>query len=138
MPDKTCNAKFDLANGETVTPCHLSKGHQGDHYGTCLGSVCHWPQGVDSEEELARPRVLTGGGGEWPHVIANRFGKAYGEQSFNNAPLEEVISAQFRIAARATHNGLRIETRGQCEKCNTPTNWIVNVMGRAAYWCGCA
>jgi hypothetical protein len=38
----------------------------------------------------------------------------------------------------ATHSGKRLKVRGKCEKCNAPTNWVVNVMGRCgAYWCGC-
>lgn len=47
-----CRATFELANGETVTPCCLPQGHQGDHQGSCLGSKCSWPQGCTSEEEL--------------------------------------------------------------------------------------
>ena len=27
--------------------------------------------------------------------------------------------------------------RGLCEKCNTLTNWTVEIGGRRAYWCGC-
>jgi hypothetical protein len=123
MPDKTCNAKFELANGETVTPCHLSKGHQGNHYGTCLGSICRWPQGIENEEELTATSTLT-------QMIA-RFGKAYGEQSFNNQPLNVAMEV-------GTHTGKRLKKRGKCEKCNTPTNWVVDVSGRVgAYWCGC-
>lgn len=38
----------------------------------------------------------------------------------------------------ATHTGKRLKVRGTCEKCNTPTNWVVDVLGRVgAYWCGC-
>jgi hypothetical protein len=47
-----CGVTFELANGETVTPCHLPKDHEGDHQGWCLGSRCNWPQGFDSEEAL--------------------------------------------------------------------------------------
>ncbi len=121
MPtDATCGAKFELANGETVTPCHLSKDHQGDHYGTVLGSVCHWPQGCTSEEELS-----------WARPSAPSFGKAYGEQSFNNQPLPVAMEV-------GTHIGKRLRTRGRCEKCNTATNWVVRIEGRvSAYWCGC-
>lgn len=36
-----------------------------------------------------------------------------------------------------THTGQRVANRGACEKCNTPTNWVVDVSGRLAYWCGC-
>ena len=37
-----------------------------------------------------------------------------------------------------THTGKRLDMRGTCEKCGTPTNWVVDVMGRVgAYWCGC-
>ena len=37
-----------------------------------------------------------------------------------------------------THSGTRLDVRGTCEKCGTPTNWVVDVMGRVgAYWCGC-
>lgn len=39
---------------------------------------------------------------------------------------------------KATHTGKRLRLRGKCEKCGTPTNWVVDVMGRVgAYWCGC-
>jgi hypothetical protein len=47
-----CRATFILANGELVTPCHKPKLHKDAHEGTCLGSLCHWPQGFSSEEEL--------------------------------------------------------------------------------------
>lgn len=47
-----CNARFELANGEIVSPCCLEKDHDGDHLGTVLGSRCRWPQGFSSEEEL--------------------------------------------------------------------------------------
>jgi DNA-directed RNA polymerase alpha subunit len=33
--------------------------------------------------------------------------------------------------------GQRVPVRSKCEKCNTPTNWVVDVSGRLAYWCGC-
>lgn len=46
-----CGATFELLNGETVTPCRLPAGHEGDHKGTCLGSPCTWGQGMTSEEE---------------------------------------------------------------------------------------
>ena len=37
-----------------------------------------------------------------------------------------------------THDGKRLAFRDKCEKCGTPTNWTVTVMGRVgAYWCGC-
>ena len=37
-----------------------------------------------------------------------------------------------------SHTGKRLNVRGTCEKCGTPTNWVVDVMGRVgAYWCGC-
>lgn len=51
MSDTTirCGAKYELANGEYVTPCHLHDGHEGDHHGYCLGSVCTWRQGMTSE-----------------------------------------------------------------------------------------
>lgn len=47
-----CNASFEPANGEAVSPCTLPKGHSGEHRGTCLGHVCRWPQGYDSEYML--------------------------------------------------------------------------------------
>lgn len=50
-----CLARFELANGETVIPCHLPSGHDGKHEGRCLGSICTWPQGVTSEHELGKP-----------------------------------------------------------------------------------
>ena len=40
-------------------------------------------------------------------------------------------------AVVGTHTGQRVANRGACEKCNTPTNWVVDVSGRSAYWCGC-
>ena len=49
-----CRAKFEIANGEFVSPCHLDLGHIGAHEGWCLGSKCHWPQGFTSEEECNR------------------------------------------------------------------------------------
>lgn len=36
-----------------------------------------------------------------------------------------------------THTGHRVPNSGTCEKCNATTNWIVDVSGRLAYWCGC-
>lgn len=50
-----CSARFELANGETVTPCHLPEGHDGNHEGHCLGSVFVWPHGVTCERELDAP-----------------------------------------------------------------------------------
>jgi hypothetical protein len=49
-----CYATFELANQETVTPCHLQHGHEGDHEGWCLGSKAHWPHGFISEYEFRR------------------------------------------------------------------------------------
>jgi hypothetical protein len=38
----------------------------------------------------------------------------------------------------ATHTGKRLAVRGLCEKCDTPTNWVVDTVGRVAvFWCGC-
>ncbi len=37
-----CGATYELANGETVSPCHLRAGHAGKHEGRCLGSRCTW------------------------------------------------------------------------------------------------
>ena len=39
----------------------------------------------------------------------------------------------------ATHIGKRLRIRGFCEKCRTPTNWVVTAAGGrvGAYWCGC-
>jgi hypothetical protein len=51
-PKPQCRAKFELANGEFVSRCHLDLGHKGAHEGWCLGSKCHWPQGFTSEEEV--------------------------------------------------------------------------------------
>jgi len=51
-----CYATFELANGETVTPCHKPKGHDGDHEGWCLDSRCVWPQGFDSEQAMNAER----------------------------------------------------------------------------------
>lgn len=36
-----------------------------------------------------------------------------------------------------THTGHRVPNSGTCEKCNATTNWVVDVSGRLAYWCGC-
>ena len=47
-----CKSTFEMANGETVSPCYLVKGHEGDCKGTLLGSACTWPQGVSSEYEM--------------------------------------------------------------------------------------
>jgi hypothetical protein len=40
-------------------------------------------------------------------------------------------------ATVGTHTGQRVRNRGTCEKCATPTNWVIGVSGRLAYWCGC-
>ena len=40
-PIPQCRAKFELANGEFVSRCHLDLGHNGAHEGWCLGSKCH-------------------------------------------------------------------------------------------------
>ena len=58
---RNCSARFELANGETVSPCHLAPDHNGPHAGTCLGSVCTWPQGVTSERELHEPNAAHDG-----------------------------------------------------------------------------
>lgn len=54
LGEARCYATFELANQETVTPCHLQRGHEGDHEGWCLGSKAHWPHGFISEYELHR------------------------------------------------------------------------------------
>jgi len=36
-----------------------------------------------------------------------------------------------------THAGRRVAVTGRCEKCNAKTNWLVDVGGRNAHWCGC-
>jgi hypothetical protein len=46
-----CGATYEMANGETITPCHKYKGHEGVHEGYCLGSKCVWAQGTTSEYE---------------------------------------------------------------------------------------
>lgn len=65
----------------------------------------------------------TKGFGQHGEIICRLVGKA----------LERDVSMPI-----ATHRGERLKIRGQCEKCNTPTNWIVTTAGRSgAYWCGC-
>jgi hypothetical protein len=54
MKHPQCRAKFELANGEFVSRCHLDLGHKEAHEGWCLGSKCHWPQGFTSEAEVNR------------------------------------------------------------------------------------
>jgi hypothetical protein len=51
--NSTCGYRYELANGETVTPCHLPAGHTGHHEGYCLGSKATWTSDKphDSEEE---------------------------------------------------------------------------------------
>lgn len=53
MNPHTCGYRFELANGETVTPCHLPAGHTGQHEGYCLGTKATWTSDKphDSEEE---------------------------------------------------------------------------------------
>jgi hypothetical protein len=48
-----CGFTFAPANGEYVSPCHLRKGHEGQHEGRCLGSRATWTSDIehDSEEE---------------------------------------------------------------------------------------
>ena len=50
-----CGAVFILANGESVSPCHLPAGHGDRHEGYCLGSRATWTSDLheDSEEEQA-------------------------------------------------------------------------------------
>ena len=60
--DAPCSARFEPVNGETVTPCHLPSGHDGNHEGRCLGSACAWPQGVTCERELNEPNAALSGG----------------------------------------------------------------------------
>lgn len=43
----------------------------------------------------------------------------------------------YHFSPRETHTGTRLTVSGRCEKCDTKTNWVVDVMGRSAYWCGC-
>jgi hypothetical protein len=51
-----CGFTFAPANGEYVSPCHLRKGHEGQHEGRCLGSRATWTSDIehDSEEEQRR------------------------------------------------------------------------------------
>jgi hypothetical protein len=53
---RCCGAKFELDNGEQVSPCHLECGHDGHHQGFVLGSRCVWPQGYESEFDLRYDR----------------------------------------------------------------------------------
>lgn len=46
-----CGATFVLANGETVTPCHLPKGHGDCHEGYCLGSRASWMSEKQNDSE---------------------------------------------------------------------------------------
>ncbi len=57
-PMELCRATFTLDNGETVTPCHLPKGHAESHEGWCLGSRCLWgiDMAVDTEFSDERGR----------------------------------------------------------------------------------
>jgi hypothetical protein len=41
------------------------------------------------------------------------------------------------LVSQFTHEGRRVKARGKCEKCGMKTNWVVDVNGRTAYWCGC-
>lgn len=47
-----CKNEFVLANGESVSPCHLNKNHEGDCKGYVLGSLCRWSKEFHSEEEM--------------------------------------------------------------------------------------
>lgn len=48
---KKCKAIIELMNGESVTPCHKERGHEGQHEGYCLGSRAVWTGGRYTNEE---------------------------------------------------------------------------------------
>lgn len=54
----------------------------------------------------------------------------------------QTISDLWNIHPPVTHCGYRVETRGRCATCRTPTNWIAPDFSAAngaerTYWCGC-
>lgn len=50
-----------------------------------------------------------------------------------NQPACKGVASQF-----ATHTGSRLRIRGECERCETETNWIVILRdGGEVFWCGC-
>lgn len=51
-PAAHCGKRINLHNGETVTPCGLPDGHEGDHEGWCLGSKCRWANDTPDEATL--------------------------------------------------------------------------------------
>ena len=50
-PVDRCFACFELANGESVSPCHRPANHKGDCQGWVLGNKINWRKGVASEYE---------------------------------------------------------------------------------------
>jgi len=62
LGEARCYATFELGNQETVTPCHLQRGHEGDHEGWCLGSRAHWPRDFISEYEFRRMLAVKAAG----------------------------------------------------------------------------
>ncbi len=73
---------------------------------------------------------------EFGHVLAN-YDQLTDAQKI--ARFDRMYAIKVKLIARiGTHTGQRLTNRGTCEKCGTPTNWSVDVPGRAgAYWCGC-
>jgi hypothetical protein len=61
---------------------------------------------------------------------------------FNETFVWQSVERDYSMPRNATtmnftHEGRRTQRRGECEKCNTPTNWMVMSNDRPAYWCGC-
>lgn len=46
-----CNNTFEIASGETTSPCELEINHNGDCKSFILGSPCSWDSRFSSEEE---------------------------------------------------------------------------------------
>lgn len=81
------------------------------------------------------------------YYLGNHYGHNPPRGIIRTAHLEEMhgaakVERNYAMPRNATtweftNYGARSRTRSVCEKCNTPTNWVVMVSGRPAHWCGC-
>jgi len=88
------------------------------------GDLFYHPASVNKIRRVHRVK------GKVVWFLSNQYG--------SNPPRGCLQAANVKLGD--TNSWIRIDrslTREACEKCNTPTNYTVNVCGRAAHWCGC-
>jgi len=65
-------------------------------------------------------------------------GDGHYEEFWSNGVDEIVLRWKYENYKRISLNEhSQVATAGLCEKCGKKTRWIVSILGRTTYWCGC-